>query len=69
VITVPYTEVPFAALTFTAMFASVRRRYLLATLLFAAATSIRATGVFGAIVLAGHMMLARVGKEPFWRVS
>lgn len=62
VIVSPYTESIYGAFTFSAMFYSVTGRYLAAAVLFAGATSIRATGVFACGVLALHVMFSKASS-------
>lgn len=49
----PYTEPFFAVCTFAGLLLAVKKRYLLASLPLACATSLRATGIFAAPLLAG----------------
>ncbi|EJT50939.1 hypothetical protein A1Q2_07035 [Trichosporon asahii var. asahii CBS 8904] len=53
-----YTEPAFAAAYFAGLLACSKRRWLGAALCFAAATSLRATGVFSAAVLAWALVFA-----------
>ena len=55
----PYTEPLFALFTFLGFDLALRRRYLLSALSLAAATSVRATGVLGAVVVCWLVVLPR----------
>jgi hypothetical protein len=59
----PYTEPLYACLTFTGFHQAFRRRYAIAAIFLAGATSLRATGVFAAPVLAA-MAIFRDGHYP-----
>lgn len=55
---ITYTEPAFAAAYFAGLLACSKRRWLVAALCFAAATSLRATGVFSAAVLGWALLFA-----------
>ncbi|WOO83212.1 GPI mannosyltransferase 2 [Vanrija pseudolonga] len=53
----PYTESVYAAFFFSGLYATACRRYVVAALLFAGMTSVRATGVFAGLVLAWQVVV------------
>ncbi|KAL1405821.1 ER membrane glycoprotein subunit of the GPI transamidase complex-like protein [Vanrija albida] len=67
VLCAPYTEAVYAALFFSGLLATARGRYVLAALLFAGTTSVRATGVFSGLVLAWQVVVVDLDLLAAWR--
>jgi len=68
VLVAPYTESPFAAVSFAAIYFSLTGKYLLSAALLAISTSLRPTGVLGCAILAAHIVFGSpvpTGKNSF----
>lgn len=65
----PYTEPIYAAALFSALFCSVTGQHVVAALLFAVTTSIRATGVLSCVILASHVLFAKCASPKSLGVS